>query len=154
MKLRLAMRTPAEVGIDRSAMRIEAFVSIAARFDSSDCVASKIRRASSDTNFTLRSGPRRIDGTPAATSRFTTLVIAGDADSTGKGRTGAFGKGSGSRATASMLVSGRGVVPAEVFLRGLSHFSQRMLSVTSRPHMKHFRAMFPLRRGKILRQVW
>src|SRR5436189_3880237 len=109
MKLRLATRTPADVGTAMSPTGTPAFVSIPGSVDNSDCVASKMRFASSDTNFTLRSGPRRIDGTPAATSMFTTLVTAGDADSTGNGRTGAFGNGSGSGAGACAAACGPAV---------------------------------------------
>src|ERR1700674_272183 len=60
----------------------------------SDCGASNNRFASSDTNFTDRSGPRRTQATPEATRTSTTLVIAGDTDSTRNGTTGAFGNGS------------------------------------------------------------
>src|SRR5687767_3639021 len=100
MKLRLPMRTPAVVGTLRSVTRIPAFDSTAVRFASSEWGVSKMRRASSDTNLTARSGPRRTQATPEATSRLTTLVIAGDADSTGKLMTGAFGNGSGAMAGA------------------------------------------------------
>src|SRR5262245_48261735 len=106
MKLRLAMRTPAVVGTERSVTRIPAFASIVPRFASSEERESKMRFASSETNFTLRSGPSRIEGTPAATSKLTTLVIAGDADSTGKGTIGAFGKGSSLGAVARLPVDG------------------------------------------------
>src|SRR5260370_23346713 len=52
-------------------------------------------------NSALRSAPRSIDATPDAMRRCTRLVTGGEADSTGKGRIGAFGNGSS--AVASLL---------------------------------------------------
>src|SRR5688572_9214656 len=109
-----------------------------------------MRRDSSETNLTARSGLSRTQATPEATRRLTTLVIAGDADSTGKLMIGAFGNGSGSMAGAVAAVArgccdcdgagGCGAVlralseggaaaspsVAALFFRGLSHFSQRI----------------------------
>src|SRR6185436_14531578 len=122
------------------------------------------------TNFTARSGPRTIEATPAAMSTFATLVIAGEADSNGKGTTGAFGKGSGAMAVAvaaeerpspraagrggsDAVTGGTGVVPLSVFvfgLRGLSHRSQRIPSEIAAPHMKHLEA---IRGSPILAQL-
>src|SRR6476619_6136269 len=67
----------------------------------SDCAALKSFVASSLTNFTLRSAPRSTAGTAAAIKRLTTLVSAGDADSTGNGSTGAFGNASSATAVVS-----------------------------------------------------
>jgi hypothetical protein len=167
MKLRLPMRMPADVGMEMSPTLTPVFASMSAIVESSDCGASNSFFASSETNFTLRSGPRRIDGTPAATRRCTTLVIAGDADSSGNGTIGAFGNGSassccaaaacepepdeacgaGGLVRASGAASGAGAddrseaFTAPLLRRGLSHFSQRIPPVTSRPHMKHFLAI-------------
>jgi hypothetical protein len=95
---------------------------------------------------------------------FATLVIAGDADSTGKGSSGAFGNGSGSGAGAVAVAApperrvstgcfgaaadagsaggGAGVFAADGFgFRGVSHRSQRIPRAIAAPHMKHFWAM-------------
>src|SRR5437588_3068796 len=91
---------PAAAGIDNSPMRMPVFDSMNFRFDSSCCEASNSFFASSETNFTVRSPATKIDGTPETTSRLTTDVIAGDADSIGNAKTGAFGNGSSSTAGA------------------------------------------------------
>src|SRR5258708_2368065 len=51
-------------------------------------------------NFTPRSVPRTIAAAPAATRTLATLVMAGEADSTGNASNGALGNGSGSGAGA------------------------------------------------------
>src|SRR2546430_11089947 len=88
---------PADVGTDSSPMLTPVLDSMNLTL-MSDGAASKSHLASSVMNFTWRSGPRRMEATPAEMSRLTMLVIAGDADSIGNGRMGALGKGS--RATA------------------------------------------------------
>src|ERR1700682_1283562 len=125
--------------------------------------------ASSVTNFTLRSVPMTMAGTPAAMSTSATEVIAGEADSTGKGRMGALGNGSRAGAVAARACAGAepidgatGVLASAFaggaaggaggvtgftemaglpFARGLSHFSQRIPRVIAEPHMKHFEAI-------------
>src|SRR5205823_7966536 len=92
---------PAVAGTESSPMRMPVFDSMNFRFDRSDCGASKSFFASSETYFTLRSWPRRTAGTPEATRRLTTLVMASDADSIGNGTTGALGKGSSATAGAA-----------------------------------------------------
>jgi len=104
---------------------------------------------------------------------FATLVIAGDADSTGNGSSGAFGNGSGSGAGAAAVAApperrvavlsptgggaGGGGGAASFFaadafgLRGLSHFSQRIPRAIAAPHMKHFWAIPPISGPAILR---
>ena len=131
----------AELGIDRSPTRTLTFSS--SDFNvRSDCDAPNSAVAASETNFTERSGPMRMEGTPVATRRSTTLVIAGDADSTGNGTTSAIGNGSSAFA-ASLRNSGPGeaTVAADFDFRGLSHFSHRMPPVVSLPHITHLRAM-------------
>src|SRR5258708_33286619 len=98
--LRWRSITPAEVETERSPIRTPVFDSMNLTLMSAGA-ASNRRLASSLTNFTLRSAPRRIEATPDAMRTFTMLVTAGEADSIGNGRTGAFGKGS--RAVASLL---------------------------------------------------
>src|SRR5258708_32487289 len=62
--------------------------------------------ASSVTNFTLRSVPTTVAGTPAAMSTSATEVMAGEADSMGNGRIGALGNGSSAGAVASRAWAG------------------------------------------------
>src|SRR5258708_25114183 len=127
--------------------------------------------ASSVTNFTLRSVPTTMAGTPAAMSTSATEVMAGEADSMGKGRMGALGNGSSAGAVASRAWAGGELVDVAAggaftsafaagaaaegaggvtgftfsaglpFERGLSHFSQRIPRVIAVPHMKHFEAI-------------
>src|SRR3954447_10931122 len=165
--LRLRMRSAIEVGTDSSPMRAPHSISICLTVARSDCGRPKSFFASSVTNFTVRSAPRTIAGAPAAMITFATLVIAGDADSTGNGSSGAFGNGSGSGAGAAAVAApperrvavlspagagaggggGGGGGAASFFaadsfgLRGLSHFSQRIPRAIAAPHMKHFWAM-------------
>ena len=137
----------------------------------SDCGASNNRFASSDTNFTDRSGPGRTQATPEATRTSTTLVIAGDTDSTRNGTTGAFGNGSTAAAGAALeALFGGGVVffaggsggrlnagMATVFVVwdrvffGGSHFSHKIPVEISRPHMKHLEAMRRFRTADVTR---
>ncbi len=126
--------------------------------------------ASSVTNFTLRSVPTTMAGTPAAMSTSATEVMAGDADSMGNGRMGALGNGSSAGAVASRAWAGEELMEGAAggaftsafvagategaggvtgftfsaglpFERGLSHFSQRIPRVIAVPHMKHFEAI-------------
>ena len=163
------MRSAVEVGTDSSPMRVPHSISICLTVARSDCGRPKSFFASSVTNFTVRSAPRTIAGAPAAMITFATLVIAGEADSTGNGSSGAFGNGSGSGTGAGAAAAaapperrvavlspagggagrggGAGDGAASFFaagsfgLRGLSHFSQRIPRAIAAPHMKHFWAM-------------
>src|SRR5438270_13339299 len=103
--LRLRMRSAIDVGTDSSPMRAPHCISICLTEERSDCGTPKSFFASSLTNFTARSAPRTIAGAPAAMITFATLVIAGDADSTGNGSSGAFGNGSGSGAGAAAVAA-------------------------------------------------
>src|SRR5436305_14501861 len=105
--LRLRMRSAVDIGTDSSPMRDPIIISICLTEEKSDCGRPNSFFASSVTNFTARSAPRTIAGAPAAMITFATLVIAGDADSTGNGSSGAFGNGSGSGSS-----SGAGAVAA------------------------------------------
>src|SRR5688572_28728056 len=87
-------RIPADVGTERSPILTPVRASMYFTLERSFWGASKRLIASSETNFTCLSGPIKTDATPAVTRRLTTLVMAGDADSTGKGRMGALGKDS------------------------------------------------------------
>src|SRR5947199_8925651 len=98
--LRLRMRSAVDAGTESSPMRVPHSISICLTEERSDCGRPNSFFASSVTNFTARSAPRTIAGAPAAMITFATLVIAGDADSTGNGSSGAFGNGSGSGAGA------------------------------------------------------
>src|SRR3954449_7434911 len=171
--LRLRMRSAIDVGTDSSPMRAPHSISICLTVARSDCGTPKSFFASSVTNFTVRSAPRTIAGAPAAMITFATLVIAGDADSTGNGSSGAFGNGSGSGAGAAAVAApperrvavlpptgggaGGGGGAASFFaadsfgLRGLSHFSQRIPRAIAAPHMKHFWAIPPISGPAILR---
>src|SRR3954447_923398 len=139
---------PAVVGTDNSPTFIPICCSMYFSDFMSDGAALKSLVASSLTNFTLRSAARSTDGTAAAMSRLTTLVSAGDADSTGNGSSGAFGNASSSatavaaagvaagvdfgvgRGTGGGAADGSGVsstlMAIDFPLRGLSHFSQRI----------------------------
>src|SRR4051795_603685 len=103
--LRLRMRSAIDVGTDSSPMRAPHSISICLTVARSDCGTPKSFFASSVTNFTVRSAPRTIAGAPAAMITLATLVIAGDADSTGNGSNGAFGNGSGSGAGAAAVAA-------------------------------------------------
>src|SRR5258708_37489996 len=94
------MRVAVDDGMLRSPKRTSASVSSCFIDVSSDCGTSKSLRPSSVTNFTMRSGPTTMAATPAATSTLATEVIAGEADSMGNGRMGAFGNGSSAGAVA------------------------------------------------------
>src|ERR1051325_2686322 len=161
----LPMCSAEVAGTESSPMCSPASASICLTVPRSDCATPKSFLACDVTNFTPGSGPRTIEATPAAISTLATLVIASEADSTGKGTTGAFGNASGATAGAvacaadpSPREAGRGgreapgegptfgtaVVPLSVFafgFRGLSHFSQRMPSEIAAPHMKHLEAI-------------
>src|SRR5437660_8083406 len=177
--LRLRMRSAIEVGTESSPMRVPHSISICLTVARSDCGTPKSFFASSVTNFTVRSAPRTMAGAPAAMITFATLVMAGDADSTGNGSSGAFGNGSGSgagagaaavaappeRRVAVLSLTGAGAgggggagsgaasfFGADAFgLRGLSHFSQRIPRAIAAPHMKHFWAIPPISGPAILR---
>src|SRR5437764_9403036 len=110
--LRWRSSTPAEVETDRSPIRTPVADSMNFTLMSVGA-ASNSRLASSLTNFTLRSAPRRIEATPEATSTLTMLVMAGDADSTGKGRMGALGNGSSAVASLLRLVCADGAAGAD-----------------------------------------
>src|SRR5437764_7473305 len=103
--LRLRMRSAVDIGTDSSPMRAPIRISICLADAKSDCGTPKSFFASSVTNFTARSAPRTIAGAPAAMMTLATLVIAGDADSTGNGSSGAFGNGSGSGAGAAAVAA-------------------------------------------------
>src|ERR1041385_5167780 len=134
----------------------------------SACATPKTFFASSVTNFTLRSGARTIPAAPAARRICATLLIAGDADSTGKCTTCAFGSSStiaagaaaarapelcadgfattdgGGAAGGGVGTCGIGVVPVSVFdfaFFGVSHLSHRIPCVIVAPHMKHLEAI-------------
>src|SRR4051794_36798889 len=95
------MCTPDVAGTESSPTRVPISCSMNFSDFMSDCAALKSFAASSLTNFTLRSAASSTDGTAAAMSRLTTLVSAGDADSTGNGNTGAFGNASSATAVVS-----------------------------------------------------
>src|SRR5437763_10135765 len=103
--LRLRMRNAVDAGTESSPMRRPHSISICLTEERSDCGRPNSRFASSVMNFTARSAPRTIAGAPAAMITLATLVIAGDADSTGNGSSGAFGNGSGSGAGAAAVAA-------------------------------------------------
>src|SRR5260221_4385120 len=121
------MRVAIVDGMLRSPKRTSARTSICLSVESSDCETLKSLLASSVTNFTLRSGPTTTPATPAAMRTFATEVMAGVADSRGKGRIGALGKGSRAGAVAS--VSGALLLPASeaLFASGASFASGPLL---------------------------
>src|SRR6185369_2316209 len=153
------MWMPDVAGTDISPTRMPICCSMKRSDFMSDCAALNSFAASSLTNFTLRSDPRSTAGTAAAIRMLTTLVSAGDADSTGNGSTGAFGKASSATAVVSFerggvtvtgadggFGEGRGAGGASTTsgaaltfgFRGLSHLSQRIPCEIDEPHMKHF----------------